>query len=66
MEESKEDAKRLGRVVKRVAAHPRPPETHQLKPGLSFNNSFNNNSIYKTYLSKELKALPTHNLTVPG
>ena len=44
---------------------PTPPEGHQLKPGLSFNNSFNNNSIYKIYLSKELKALPTHDLTVP-
>lgn len=55
-----------GRAVKWVAAHPLPPQTQQLKPGLSYNNSFNNNSIYKTYLCIELKALPTHNLTVPG
>lgn len=56
----------VGEAERQVPAHPLPPETHQLKPGLSFNNSFNNNSIYKTYLSKELKALPTHSLIVPG
>lgn len=55
-----------GRAVNWVAAHPLRPERHQLKQGLSFNNSFNNNSICKTYLSKELKALPTHSLPGPG
>ena len=56
-----------GRAGKWVAAHPLPPERHQLKPGLSLNNSCNNNnSSFKTYFSKELKALPTHNLTVPA
>lgn len=52
------------RALESIAAHPLPPETHQLRPGLSFNNSFNKDSIDKTYLSKELKALPTHSLTV--
>lgn len=55
-----------GRVRNWVSAHPLPPERHQLKPGLSLDNSCNNNSIFKTYFSKELKALPTHNLTVPA
>lgn len=43
-----------------------PPERQQLKTGLSLNTSFNSSSIYKTYFSKELKALPTSNLTVAG
>jgi hypothetical protein len=64
-----EDAQIPRRVRKSATtAHPLPPEKHhQLKLGLSFNNSFNNNndnSIYKTLLSRELKALPTHSLNV--
>lgn len=51
-----EDAQIPCRVIKSATiAHPLPPEKHhQLKLGLSFNNSFNNNnSIYKTSRSKE-------------
>lgn len=49
-EESQEDAECLWLEVKWVAAHPLPPEMHQLKLELSFDNK----GIYKTHLSKEV------------